>query len=269
MYNAVSKGLLAMSLLAAVASCGNPDREAAQTLCEKAEAEVMAGDYSAAVELLDTLDSRYAKEVEIRRSAMKFRAMAIEGLTIRRISIVDDTLALLKSRLDGFEPQFDYVENPGKGLGGNYIAKTIVKLSSDILPRINDEGYFTLSVKINRPIGFEYVKFFDSEQSAATTPISPDRLVSVENTEMTALQQEDVNHAFEWLVVHQSADRYELVGAKSTIKQKLSDKLLTAMIETWQFAEAKQAYRLALIEREKLERKLQQCRDQLANLIDR
>ncbi len=119
-----------------------------------------------------------------------------------------------------------------------------------------------------KSIGFEYIKFNQGSQSASTQPIKASRLVKVEGSEMTVLQQEDVTSAFDWMLDH-SADSYELIGTKSSIKQKLSPELYGAMIETWQFAQARQAHRQALIEREKLERKLQLCRDQIANAIDR
>lgn len=270
MYNAASKLTAIIIAAASFASCGDSNKDAAMQLSEAAENEVKSGNYQAAVTLLDTLDTRYASQTEVRRSAMKFRAMAVEGLTLKRISAVDDTLAVLKSKLDAYDKQFEYVANLGKNLGGNYIAKSIVKDKSDILPRINDDGYFTLSVRIpGRSIGFSSVRFTDGEASVATSPIDPSRLVKVEDTEMTVLQQEDVADAMKWLTLHPSAGSYQLVGAKSTIKQKLSSRLCQAIIETWAYASDKQAYRLALIEREKLERKLKLCRDQLANVIDR
>lgn len=269
MYSVVNKILCISCLALLLASCGNSNRDAALQLSQEAENEVKAGNYDEAIILLDTLDTRYASEVEVRRSAMKYRAMAVEGVTIRRINAVDDTLAQLKAKLEEFETQFEYVANPGKGLGGNYIAKTLVKGTYDILPRINNEGYFTISVKISKSIGFENITFVGKEGRVSTKNINSSRLVTVENSEMTVLQQEDVAQAMEWLSDNNGVDSYELVGSKSTVKQKLSPVMRQAIVETWRFAESKQAYRLALIEREKLERKLQLCRNQLANVIDR
>ena len=270
MFNAVNKFIPAAVMLLAVVSCGDTKRDEAVRLSQEAENEVKAGRYEEAVVLLDTLDSKYASQVEVRRSAMKFRAMAVEGITLHRINVVDDTLAQLKSTLDDMEKQFEYVTNSGKGLGGNYVAKSIIKSNAPILPRINDEDYFTLSVKVpGKNIGFECVSFIDGQETMSTKPINSSRLVSVEGHEMTVLQQEDVADVVEWLAVHPSVTTYRLVGSKGTIDQKLSADLRDAIIQTWLFARDKQAYRLALIEREKLERRLQLCRDQLANVIDR
>lgn len=270
MLNVASKFCIVALTAASLLSCGNSNKEQAMQLSQAAEQEVKAGRYEGAIMLLDTLDSKYASEVEVRRSAMKFRAMAVEGLTLRRITEVDDTLAYLKSISDQFDQNFDYVENPGKGLGGNYVIKYLANLKSELLPRINDEGYFTLSVKVEgKPIGFSYITFTDGAESASTKPVQSSRLVSVENTEMTVLQQEDLTEATQWLATHPATSEYELVGVNATVKRKLSSQLREAIVETWRFAEAKQDYRLALIEREKLERRLQLCRDQLANVIDR
>lgn len=268
MCKGVSKLMTAAALSLVMAACGG-EREAAEQLKAQAETEVKNGDYDKAMSLLDTLDTKYAKEVEVRRSAMKYRAMAVEGLTIRRIAAVDDTLALLTSETGQLQELFDYVPNPGKNLGGNLIAKKIVKSKQAIMPRINDEGYFVLAVKINRPIGFESLRLESNDSEATSKPIAPSRLVSVENSEMTVLQQEDVAQMMDWLASHPEAACYSLVGTKKTINEKMPAELREAMVETWHFAMEKQAYRQTLIEREKLERRLQLCRDQLANVIDR
>lgn len=269
MYSAASKLVVAAIVALFSVSCGDGDHDAAIQLSDEAEKEVEAGNFETAVSLLDTLDTRYASEVEVRRSAMKFRAMAVEGLTIRRITVVDDTLARLKGELDSLGVLFEYVTNPGKNLGGNYVAKSIPR-DAYVLPRVNDEGYFTLSVTVKgQKIGFESLVFVDGESTASTRKIASARLVNVENSEMTVLQQEDVASAVEWLTDHPTAMTLQLVGSKKTISDRFADNLRQAIVETWRYAMTKQAYRQTLIEREKLERKLQLCRDQLANVIDR
>lgn len=270
MYNVVNKILSFVLLSVLTYSCGNSDKDLASRLSAEAEGELKAGQYENAIELLDSLDTTYPKEVDIRRSAMKFRAMAIEALTIKRITVVDDTLALLNRELERLGEQFEYVKNPGKGLGGDYTYKSIVKSKYDIIPRVNDEGYYTLSLKIsNKSIDFRYIRFINGASSVITEPIKSDRLFKVENNEMTVLQQEDVEQAVEWLKCNEETSSYQLVGEKATVDRKLDKTLYSALVTTWDFARVKQAIRQYTIEREKLERKLLLCRDQLANLIDK
>lgn len=274
MFNAVNKLSIAIIAsfitLSIISSCGDSSRELAQQLRDRAESEIQSGNYKAALVLLDTLDQRYASHVDIRRSAMKFRAKAVEGLTITDIAVCDDSLATIKARLDHADDQFHYVKNPGRNLGGNYEAKDLSKTKNNILPRVNDDGYFTLSVIVpGRSIGLNAIRICTPNSDFTIAPIAADRVVRVENSEMTVLQQEDVASAIEWLEMHNNANAYELVGSKSTIRQKLSDNLLQAIISTWRYAQDRQAYASALILREKLERRLQLARNQLANAIDK
>lgn len=260
-----------LTLGAAVSSCGGGERSAAEELCQKAESEVSSGDFTSAVATLDTLDARYPSQVEVRRSAMKFRAMAVEGLTLKRIQVVDDSLALLKSELDGYQNSFAYVENPGKNLGGNYIAKDLKQSkttgATSVTPRINDDGYMTVSVRVDgRKTGIRSIAFGGKSERAESQSIGADRSVTVEGSEMAVMQQEEVAALFDALASMTDADRFYIVGASKTVDGRLSAKEREAMVMTWDYARTMQAYRQALIEREKLERRLKVARDQIANL---
>lgn len=260
-----------LTLGAAVSSCGGGERSAAEELCQKAESEVSSGDFSAAVATLDTLDARYPSQVEVRRSAMKFRAMAVEGLTLKRIQVVDDSLALLKSELDGYQNSFAYVENPGKNLGGNYIAKDLKQSkttgATSVTPRINDDGYMTVSVRVDgRKTGIRSIAFGGKSGRAESQSIGADRSVTVEGSEMAVLQQEEVAALFDALASMSDADRFYIIGDSKTVDGRLTAKEREAMVMTWDYARTMQAYRQALIEREKLERRLKVARDQIANL---
>lgn len=260
-----------LTLGAAVSSCGGGERSAAEELCQKAESEVSSGDFTSAVATLDTLDARYPSQVEVRRSAMKFRAMAVEGLTLKRIQVVDDSLALLKSELDGYQNSFVYVENPGKNLGGNYIAKDLKQSkttgATSVTPRINDDGYMTVSVRVDgRKTGIRSIAFGGKSGRAESQSIGADRSVTVEGSEMAVMQQEEVAALFDALASMPDADRFYIIGASKTVDGRLTAKEREAMVMTWDYARTMQAYRQALIEREKLERRLKVARDQIANL---
>ncbi len=260
-----------LTLGAAVSSCGGGERSAAEELCQKAESEVSSGDFTSAVATLDTLDARYPSQVEVRRSAMKFRAMAVEGLTLKRIQVVDDSLALLKSELDGYQNSFAYVENPGKNLGGNYIAKDLKQSkttgATSVTPRINDDGYMTVSVRVDgRKTGIRSIAFGGKSERAESQSIGADRSVTVEGSEMAVMQQEEVAALFDALASMPDADHFYIIGASKTVDGRLTAKEREAMVMTWDYARTMQAYRQALIEREKLERRLKVARDQIANL---
>ena len=86
MYNAISKTICAAALVLAAASCGNADRDGASALLAESRTAVSNRDFTKAIELLDTINSRYRAQTEVRREALQVRAEAMEGIAIDSIS---------------------------------------------------------------------------------------------------------------------------------------------------------------------------------------
>ena len=78
MLNATIKSIAATVLAAlALASCGDKDKAGATELFSQSEAAIASGDYAGAMTLLDTLNSRYAGQTEIRRQSLRLRAVSM------------------------------------------------------------------------------------------------------------------------------------------------------------------------------------------------
>lgn len=92
MFNAANKSIAAVLIAAALVSCGENNKEKAQALLDEASSLVECGNYSAAIEVIDTLDCRYAKEIEVRKQGMLYRARAVEGMAKDSIIAADDML---------------------------------------------------------------------------------------------------------------------------------------------------------------------------------
>ena len=67
MLNAFCKSMLAGSLSIMILSGCSDNSKAARELLSQAESMAVSGDYPGALALLDSVDSRYAAEVEVRR----------------------------------------------------------------------------------------------------------------------------------------------------------------------------------------------------------
>lgn len=103
MFNAVNKLTLCALVAATLAACGSSgskDTESAAKLVADAENAIENHKYAEAIELLDTLQVRYPKEVEIQRKAMNVRPLAIEGLTISEMEQTDSLLAVASWQVD-------------------------------------------------------------------------------------------------------------------------------------------------------------------------
>lgn len=268
MYKGATKVLAIGLLTLAAAACGDKDRDGALELCTQAQQQLDARNYSGALVILDTLNSRYAEQVAVRRDALRLRAMAMEGLATDSISASSAALAQATLDVEALEPDFKHVTS-SVGLDGYYIpkaAKTEVMTGNAIQPRVSEQGHFYLVANVDRAIGLQSVEFVDGNESISSSAISPARVVKVEGSEGASFNPEDLEGVGQWIVDHPSASKYVLRGSKTSVTQRLDPTLRTQIAQCYRYAEALQARRLALLKREKYERMLATARDQIANL---
>lgn len=276
MYNATNKfitGICAVALaviIATTSSCGGNSREeAAHQLYGNIEGLIDTRNYTGALELLDTLDTRYADLTALRRQALRLRVRAIEGQALDSISEGDARLCSAKMVVDSLQGGFRFVESP-VGLEGYYVEKGAsdkVLNSTGIQPRITEDGLFYIVANIQgRNIGLESLVFTDGAENVVSSPAPASRLVSVEGSELLSFKPEEVTPVALWLKDHPGTSKYALKGCKGTIDMKLSPELRRSIVATASYALAMQNLKMASVKREKFERRLQIARDQLANM---
>ncbi len=117
-----------------------------------------------AITLLDTLNSRYPSQTEIRRKGLALRAKAMEGIAIDSISAGDKALAESTIRVRELEPGFRKVES-SVGLEGYHVPKdapTEVMTATGIQPPCERGRPFYLVANIQgRSIGLASLEFAD------------------------------------------------------------------------------------------------------------
>lgn len=84
------------------ASCGQSDTGEAEArkLLTEAQAALENGDAKLSLSLLDSLDSRFAKYVSVRRDGINLRARAQERYFQRELEMADSLAAVLAVRVD-------------------------------------------------------------------------------------------------------------------------------------------------------------------------
>lgn len=270
MLNAISKLTLGAGLaLVLLCSCGDGNRQAAEELYARSREAIAAGNYSAALDLIDTLDVRYADQTAIRRRALRLRASAVEGLALDSIAAGDVALAeatLARTALDG---DFTHIDS-SVGLEGYFLPKGVsdkVMTTSGIQGRVSDKGYFYIVANVQgRTIGLNSFEIFDGADRIASAQLSPARIISVEGSESASFNPEELELIGSWLERHPSASKLVLVGSKGTVNVPLKRAQVDELTQCYRYAQALQAQRRASIHREKYERMLATARDQLANL---
>lgn len=269
MYNAISKTICAAALVLAAASCGNADRDGASALLAESRTAVSNRDFTKAIELLDTINSRYRTQTEVRREALQVRAEAMEGIAIDSISAGDRILAEATLRVQELEGGFKHIDS-NVGLDGYYLPKSAsdkVMTTTGIQGRVTDDGHFYIVANVQgRGIGLRSVQFSDGGETAASSAIAPSRVLKVEGSEIASFTPEDLEGVGPWLVAHGGATKCVLIGSKGKAEVKMTAQLRKELAACAAYSAALQAKRLALVHREKYERMLAAARDQLANL---
>lgn len=271
MFNAINKTLFAGAILAAatLSACSDKEKAGAQELYDKSEAAIAAADYSGALIMLDTLNSRYPAQTQLRKEALRLRAEAMQGIALDSISSESQHLAEATLEADKWRPLFRHVDS-SVGLEGYYIPKSApekVMTATGIQPRVSDKGFFYIVANVEgRSIGLQSLEFADGYETVSSSAISPARIVKVEGSESASFNPEDLEGIGAWLLAHPNATKLTIHGSKGNTTVKLDKALRTQLTDCYQYSAALQALHVASVRREKYERMLATARDQLANL---
>lgn len=270
MYSAISKYLVAAALVALAASCGDAEKDAAQEIYSQSEAAVEQGNYSQALELIDTLNARYATQTEIRRMALGTRAKAMQGIAIDSIQSVDAQLAQATLDVDRLTPQFHHVAPAAAGLDGYWLPQGVnnrMMTTSGIQARVTDDGYVFIVVNVQDcKIGLQNIELRDGNETCTSGTISSELVTTVKNSETASFRSEYVAQFGPWLEQHPGSNKIVLCGSKGNVNVKMTAAMRNEIISCCEYAHALQAKRSASIRREKFERMLATARDQIANL---
>lgn len=270
MLNATIKSIAASVLAAlAVVSCGDKDKAGATELFAQSEAAITAGNYAGAMTLLDTLNSRYAGQTDIRRQALRLRAEAMQGIAKDSIATVSRDLAEATLAVEMWSPKFTHITS-SVGLDGYFLPKGVsdkMMTATGIQARVSEKGLFYIVVNVQgKAIGLNSLEFVDGAEQISSSRISSARVVSVEGSETASFNPEDLEGVGEWLKSHSGVSKVIIRGSKGNVTVKVDAKLRQELTECYQYSCALQAQRLASIKREKFERMLATARDQIANM---
>ncbi|MGM9845699.1 MAG: hypothetical protein ACI30K_05660 [Muribaculaceae bacterium] len=267
----VAIAIAAVSLISGACSDNAKRLTAAQGLLAEAETAVEAKNYAEAMTLLDSLNTAYREQLEVRRQSERVRAAAIEGVTIDSIETCDYRLATLQLQADSLAALFRHVEGT-RGLEGYRVDNTVYAAdrlnATCVQPRLSDDGYLYIVANLQgRRIGLNALAVAAGADRAVSGTASAERLVAVEGSELLSLRQEEVTDIAQWLATHSNAKEIsiEFIGTKGRHKARLSATTAAAIVRTYAYAQVLQEQRAQTILREKLERTLATARDHLAN----
>lgn len=262
--------LFTAAAVLATASCGSDkEHKAAAALSAKADSLMKAGNFEAAIELYDSLNHAYPKEIDLRKASDAKRARAIEGLAQSQAPLLDRAIDSLNSVIAGLYPDFNR-EQSSSALNAYAVHKSLAGQktvgTAALQPRINIDGNdvsdtpWSIAVFAPSNIGLSSVNVTTaSGQSFTLDAFSNDGQVgSIVTSVAEPLGKYLSEHPDD------PATAFTLNGKKGKAQGKLTPAFSTATAASYNYALAKQQLRSTLINREKIERRIVIAREQAA-----
>lgn len=279
MYNAINKPIATLSAAIAVAlaatSCGTSasDKAAAEALVAQADSATEAQNYTLAVELLDTLRSRYPAEIEAQRAGMALRPKAEQGATMREMERTDSLSAYTAYRIDSLKGTFALVHDPKLGADFDYyvvkeLAKSTLMERNGVEGRVEPTGEFkVLTSLVSNPVRHTSISLSSSAGEVSSATIAPDgeRNFRISGSEMMTMLGAECDTLGAWLngAAKGAPVKLTFKGQRTyTIPLAAADR--RSLSDGWLLASLMKEQRRLTVRRDFLERRLALSRDQMA-----
>ena len=278
MYNVVSKLVIGSLLLTgtfSLSSCGDntSEQDAAKALLNSADSAYKAQNYILSQQLIDSLQSKYPKQINIQRDALHLRPKVIESATIKEIENCDSTIAVLMQKKELLDAQFIYIDNP-QLVEGYYVTKgnTTSNLfgRTGIEARITPNGdFYLLSSLTARQIKHTSVSLVSGKNTAKTTDIAydGDRNYRSSGTEMITFVGEECDTLGHFASINKENPIVLVFNGNGNYKQNLSKKEVLAIANTYEMSQT--MLKLSAMKRKKelLDQQLMLARNQIARTM--
>lgn len=265
--NRLSMAAITAAATLTVTSCSDGSREKAQALSNEATEAISAGNYKLAIELLDSIDSVYPAQTEIRRAGMHTRAKAIEGQTLIDLQTTDSLTALATASSDELKDIITFVTNPVEGY---YVAKSqkdaAVEKTEGIHARISPEGMFYIISSAKPGTNSTGVELSDGNTKASSASIAYDgerndrsrgaEVITYTPAECDTIGRYAMEHANEPLTL-------TFTGGKSR-SFKMNTAQAQALAQVYSASLVYRQLRLLQLQKQKLEQQLTISRSQQA-----
>lgn len=269
MSHAAIKSLIITTVLIAISSCGNSDKQRAQSLLDQAKAQLEVENYQQALILADSIKTAYPHEVDIRREALHVRTRAFEGVTLRQLQEADSIVAVLSVKVDSLTASLKWINNPIEGyyLSAGSKPEDIGKTTC-IQARMSPDGMFYLisslsganikstSVGLNSGTDEVYTTTVphDGERNDRSMGAEVITFIGSECDTIGAFAHSHLNEPISMT----------FVGDKGRKSLPLKQENASQIASVWEAATAIRALKTASIEKERLNRTLETARAQAA-----
>ncbi|MDE6490988.1 MAG: tetratricopeptide repeat protein [Muribaculaceae bacterium] len=256
-------------MMASCASKNDKEATAAESLLQETRAAIDRGDYTGAIELLDTLQTRYPTVTDAQRKAMNLRPVAIEGLTIQEIEDTDSLFAVTGWQADSLSRLFRTVSH--KDLVEPYhvskdAPQSLIGINT-LQARLSPAGEFYLISSLDgHPVKHTSVTVEVGGESASTESIPFDNARNYRsgNYETITFSSAKCDSIARFITRHDNKAMKLAYNGDKTYRTNISAKEVHRIADAWRWSAAQRRHKAAGKKLELLRAKLQLARDQQA-----
>lgn len=266
--NNIFRGMLLGLPLLITACGGGSEKEKAKALLTEAQTAYEHKDYTVALGLIDSLKSRFPREIDVRREALHLSALATEGKTLRELELADSLVAQLNIQADSLQQKMKFVSNP---IEGYYVAKTANPAtfigSTGLQARMSPDGDFYLMSSLKaKAIKSTSVTVSTATASATTANVAHDgerndRSMGAEVITFMGAECDSVGH---FVSENYASPMTVTFNGTSTYSQPLSQSQAHEIALVYDYSTLIRRFKIATLEKERLSKALELARSQAA-----
>lgn len=272
--------LLALGLLAAACTKTGADEQeqpTATALSQQIDQAIEQSDFNKAQLLIDSLRRTYPDSIDARTKALRQSALAVQGITLSAIPAVDARIARWQLAADSLGHLFQQIST-GPSTGSYYLYKELnsdaLFKASGIQPRLSppDTPWFLELSIVGKKIAPHTLQLTHQGTTLATATMN-DAAATISADDDAEFQAWLPEQALPIVAALKTAPakgvNIVVRGTQGNTTIPVTPVLRRAILTSFDYASATDSLRQALIDREKLERRLITARNQLANRPDK
>ncbi|MDE6303859.1 MAG: hypothetical protein K2M01_03450 [Paramuribaculum sp.] len=248
-------------------SCSDPQKKEAEQMLVSAQEAYDSGFYQQAIDLLDSIDTKYPRQIKVRRSGMSLRPKALEKITLEMLEETDSLLAFAEVNAEAMKNVLSFVEHP---IEGYYVSSRLKDAdpskAEGIYARMSPEGLFYIVSSANKGTLSTSITLTSENESAtsATVEYDGERNDRSMEREMITFMQGECDTIGHFSLTHAMHPVSLTFGGGKPHTIKLSPEQVAAVAEVYGASQLYNRIKLLRIQKSHLEQQLTLTRSQIA-----
>ena len=272
MCKEITKAIIGVALGAMLlSSCDSSGEKAAGMLLDEARQSADAGQYSYAMELIDSLNRTYPGAVKARRESTALMPAITEKATLKELVSADSLVAVLQLRGDSLSQDIEFVKNP---IEGYYVGKAAKGIDPNAVAglhgRLSADGHFYIIATSPKAVKSTSVGISVNGVNAATSVVAHDgeRNDRSSGREIITFIEAECDSVGKVIAANPGAEIAVTFNGAGSATMTLPDKQAKAIVALYKAGSTIRESKLAQLRKAKLEKRLEVARSQMARTFD-